>query len=250
MARLARQYLHSRRAAMRRTRRGLRELPTYMRNYRRWRRMPDQAPIGRVRLEPQLFDRTALTGFDAHYVIQGPWAFEQVSAHRPALHVDVGSYVGYLGFFAALVRTTFVDIRPARLPHENLSVVSASVTALPFRDSSLPSVSCLHVIEHVGLGRYGDPLDPNGTAFAAEELCRVLAPDGRLYVSLPVGDPAVYFDAHRVHSLDQVTKLFRPLRLLRADAVLDDGQFVRDIDQSVVRQQRYGCGLLTFGRDS
>src|SRR2546430_12288402 len=48
----------------------------------------------------------------------------------------------------------------------------------PFGDLELSSVSCLHVAEHIGLGRYGDAIDPLGTRKAIGELARVLAVDG------------------------------------------------------------------------
>ena len=62
--------------------------------------------------------------------------------------------------------------------------------------------------EHIGLGRYGDPLDPLGTRKAAAELQRVLAPGGQLLFSLPVGRPRVEFNAHRVHDPHEVASWF------------------------------------------
>src|SRR5207253_10606962 len=80
--------------------------------------------------------------------------------------------------------------------------------SLPFADRSVESLSCLHVAEHVGLGRYGDELDPEGTVKAARELQRVVAPAGRLYFALPVGRPRTEFrsEAHtsELQSLGQL----------------------------------------------
>jgi hypothetical protein len=36
----------------------------------------------------------------------------------------------------------------------------------------------MHVVEHIGLGRYGEPMDEQGDLKAIEELKRVLAPGG------------------------------------------------------------------------
>ncbi|MCP2789027.1 DUF268 domain-containing protein, partial [Salmonella enterica subsp. enterica serovar Typhimurium] len=74
------------------------------------------------------------------------------------------------------------------------------LTGLGLPDASLPSLSCLHVVEHVGLGRYGDPLDIAGSERALAELQRVLAPEGRLYLSVPVGRERICYNAHRVFS--------------------------------------------------
>jgi hypothetical protein len=45
----------------------------------------------------------------------------------------------------------------------------------------------MHVVEHVGLGRYGDPIDANGDAQAIKELKCVLWPGGVLYFVVPTG---------------------------------------------------------------
>ncbi|NDC42314.1 MAG: DUF268 domain-containing protein, partial [Chitinophagia bacterium] len=56
---------------------------------------------------------------------------------------------------------------------------------LPFESDSIPSLSCMHTIEHVGLGRYGDQLDPQGDLKAIAELKRVVQPGGDLLFVTP-----------------------------------------------------------------
>jgi hypothetical protein len=110
------------------------------------------------------------------------------------------------------------------------------------------SFSSLSVIEHVGLGRYGDPLNPAGSRAAAAELARVLAPNGRLYIALPVGVPRVLFNAHRVHSYEQVLDLFAPLKLLRFGLVDSDGHYHPDADPSLVGTADHPSGLFLFSK--
>ena len=71
----------------------------------------------------------------------------------------------------------FYDFRPAPLSLPDLFAGAADLTALlPFADNSIHSLSCMHVLEHIGLGRYGDPLDPDGDLKAIGELVlRVVA---------------------------------------------------------------------------
>ena len=195
---------------------------------------------------PQLHDRTSWTGFDAHYVYQGPWAFRHMLAASPSRHVDIGSFLGYLGFFSAAVPTTFIDIRPAGLEVAGLDEAPGSVLDLPFDDGELESVSCMHVIEHIGLGRYGDPVDVNGSEAACRELIRVLAPGGSLYLSLPVGRARICFNAHRVHSVEQVMQYCSGLELRGLDAVLDGGAWVDDCPPERLRDQSYALGLFHF----
>ncbi|MGA2030503.1 MAG: DUF268 domain-containing protein, partial [Verrucomicrobiota bacterium] len=75
---------------------------------------------------------------------------------------------------SAFVPVKFYDYRPADLHLDNLACEHADLQALPFADCGIQSISCMHVVEHVGLGRYGDPLDPNGDLKAMNELERVL----------------------------------------------------------------------------
>src|SRR3954454_20739809 len=138
--------------------------------------MPGAEAIRDEVLNPQLHDRLPTTPFVQHYFFQDIWAARRVAERRPPRHVDVGSRVDLVGFLTAIAPVTFVDIRPLEADVEGLESVAGSVLSLPFEDGSLPSVSCLHVAEHIGLGRYGDPLDPGGTRKAADELQRVLAP--------------------------------------------------------------------------
>src|SRR5262249_33464016 len=140
---------------------------------------------------PQLLDRTRTTPFDPGYTYQDAWAARQIYRNRPGRHVDVGSRITFVAGIAAFVPVTFIDIRPPDLAIPGLESLPGNILGLPFDDRSLESVSCLHVAEHIGLGRYGDDLDPRGTVKAAAELQRILGPGGHLYFSLPVGAPGV-----------------------------------------------------------
>lgn len=226
-----------------------REFATFMAQHRAYVGAYEAAGLtGPVEPFPQLADRTATTPVDPHYVHQGPWVFRHLLKAQPARHVDIASALHYLGFFAAVAPTDFVDIRPASLHMPGVSEREGSVLALPYETQSLPSVSCLHVVEHVGLGRYGDPLEPRGTELACAELARVLAPGGTLYVSVPVGRPRVSFNAHRVHSVAQIRGYLADLRFVSFDAVLDDGRYIPDCDDVVVAAQEYACGMFRFSR--
>jgi SAM-dependent methyltransferase len=121
--------------------------------------------------------------------------------------------------------------------------------ALPFADRTVSSLTCLHTIEHVGLGRYGDLLDPSGTEKAAAELARVLAPDGALYVTLPIGRVTrTEFNGHRVHSVDHVLAMFDSLAVFDFAVVDDAGEFLPHQNPSDEWDLHYGLGLFAFGR--
>jgi SAM-dependent methyltransferase len=126
--------------------------------------------------------------------------------------------------------------------------VAGDITRLDYAAGSLDSVSSLHVVEHVGLGRYGDALDPHGSERALSELARVVAPGGRLYVSVPIGRETVCFNAHRVFDPDTITRAVSPLVMDSFALVTDAGGFIAQARVEQARQQRYGCGLFTFRR--
>lgn len=200
-------------------------------------------------LFPKLEDWLPTSPYDQHYFFQDVWAARRVADAAPARHVDVGSRVDLVGFLTALTDVTFVDIRPLEVDIEGLTCVAGSVLDLPFADRSLESVSCLHVAEHIGLGRYGDPLDPLGTVKAAHELQRVVAPGGQLLFSGPVGRKRVCFNAHRVHDPVAVVRDYFPeLELVEFSGVDDRGVFRRHRQVEELAGSEYACGMFLLRR--
>jgi hypothetical protein len=199
---------------------------------------------------PQVFDQTPGSPFDPHYLYQDAWAAREIHRRAPARHVDVGSRITFVAGLAAFVPVTFVDLRPLDAAVPNLESVAGDVLHLPFGQQSLESLSCLHVAEHIGLGRYGDPLNPQGTHEAARELARVLAPEGSLYFGLPVGRPRTNFNAHRVHDPLEVVSMFPELLLAEFGAVDDHGRYHEPADPADFRDAAWSCGLYRFKRPS
>ncbi len=198
---------------------------------------------------PQIFDKDPSSHtFDKHYVYMDRWAAEKIITARPAEHIDVGSSIRFLSFVSVFVPVKFVDIRPIQTDFNNFQCVAGSILNLPFKENSVKSLSCLHVAEHIGLGRYGDPLDPLGTQKACGELARVLAPGGTLYFALPIGRPATYFNAHRVHDPATILNYFSGLKLLNFAAVSDRGRFTPEANPEDYKNSRYACGMFEFAR--
>lgn len=214
----------------------------FVRDVLRYGRMPGAEPIDLKHIRPMLADKQAT--FDAHYLFQATWAFRHIYGRRIAKHFDVGSDIRFLSLLSAICPVVYVDIRPVNLGLTSLNYCNANILALPFKNDSIHSLSCLHVLEHIGLGRYGDQLDPLGTKKGAHELIRVLAMGGELYVSLPVGKPRLFFNAHRVHSPDQVLEYFGKLQLSEINWVDDEGTFHESSDWDAMRNSTYACGLF------
>ncbi len=228
----------------------LRGYPRYLLELLRYRRMPGAESWSSVSLRPMLEDRTPTTGYDGHYLHLGAWAFRHLVANRPIRHVDVGGQIGWVACLSAITEVLFIDVRPFTGSVENLESRSGDLVALPFPDREVGSLSCLHVAEHVGLGRYGDALDPLGSRKAIAELARVLAVGGRLYFAVPVGRPRVIFNAHRIHDPESIVRWMSEagLRLEQFSAVDDEGRFAAEATPADYRSQRYACGMFVFRR--
>jgi SAM-dependent methyltransferase len=230
----------------RRTARALREYPRFLAARRRYQELGGSAPLREM--YPQLHDRLAASEYDPHYFFQDSWAAQRVAEHMPERHVDVGSRIDLVAFLTAIAPVTFVDIRPLEVEIEGLTSVSGSVLDLPFEDRSLSSVSCLHVAEHIGLGRYGDPLDPEGTREAGRELQRVVAEGGQLLFSAPVGRPRTNFNAHRVHAAGDLAAMFDELELIEFSGVDDAGTFRRHRRIAELDGSEYAAGMFLLRR--
>ena len=220
----------------------------YVRDRRAYRRLPGAEALTLLDSFPKLSDRSLTSPYDPHYLYQDTWAAQRIAEQRPERHVDVASRVELPCFLTAFMQVTYVDIRPLEADIEGLESVAGSVLDLPYPDASLPSVSCLHVVEHIGLGRYGDPLSPRGSVEAMRELQRVLAPGGHLYFSIPVGRPRVCFNAHRIHDPRVVPRVFEELTLVEFAGVDDAGTFSRHRSPADLADERYGCGIYHFTR--
>jgi hypothetical protein len=210
-----------------------------------------RAPRLEVSLEdinPQLLDRASVTPIDRHYTYHPAWAARVLAKTRPDKHVDISSIVSFCAVVSAFIPVDFYDFRPAPVELDGLYTGAADLTQLHFSNDSIASLSCMHVLEHVGLGRYGDPLDPDGDLKAIGELVRVLAPGGDLLVATPVGRPRVAFNAHRIYDHEEFAGYFAPLELVEFALIEERGEggLIVAPPPERVRQESYGCGCFWF----
>lgn len=164
---------------------------------------------------PCLGEDTNDTEIEPTYFYQDAWAFERIIQHKPFSHIDVGSHHKFVALLSKVLPVTMIDIRPLSLPLDSLNFKQGSILDLPFEDESVESLSSLCVVEHIGLGRYGDPLDLQGSQKAIAELKRVIKPNGNLYISVPIEERSkTYFNAHRSFNEDYIFELFAPFKVV------------------------------------
>ncbi|MDB5266921.1 MAG: hypothetical protein JWN89_736 [Parcubacteria group bacterium] len=196
----------------------------------------------RENLKPMIFERLSETIVDPTYFYQDAWCAGKIFQASPDHHVDVGSETGFVGIVSQFVPTTMVDIRPVNLSMPGFSFVKGDILAMPFPDNSVSSLSSICVVEHIGLGRFGDSLDPFGSEKSAKELSRILAPGGNLYISLPVDtESRIYFNAHRAFTRDHALRLFPSLELAEEKYI-----YGRNIVESYDPTSGFGTGMYHF----
>jgi SAM-dependent methyltransferase len=169
-----------------------------------------------LRIYPCLGDDSTPTQSVNFYFYQDSWAARQVFQAQPAYLVDVGSTVLLAGILSQFAPCFSVDIRPLLAKQAGLHPVAGSVLELPFLDNTAPCLTSMCVLEHIGLGRYGDPLNPRGTLDAIEEIRRIIAPGGFFVFSVPIGREVTEFNACRRFGYTQIMTLLGDWELVES----------------------------------
>ena len=187
-----------------------------------------------------------------HYFHQDLLVAKLIYEAQPKRHVDIGSRIdGFVAHVASFREIEVLDIRPLeKSEHKNIKFIQADLMSslnLGFVDS----ISCLHVIEHFGLGRYGDQIDIDGHIKGIDNLIKMLSYDGTLYISFPISqEDEVHFNANRVFKADTILKLpsiKENMKLIRFDYVNQFGRLYTDVSlKDLSIDTRNNCGIYTF----
>lgn len=237
-----------------RLRRTLTSLPKYVadaRSYAAQSVAGNPFPIRLRALFPALGEHLQQAGsVDRHYFYQDLWAARKLFAKSPAHHFDIGSRIdGFVAHALTFMPITVIDVRPLPVQVDELHFIRGDATYLSnIADGSLVSVSSLHALEHFGLGRYGDPVDPRAAEKAMATLQRVLAPGGTLYLSVPIGRQRLMFNAHRIFSPRYIIQGMSSLTLASFAAIDDEGRFHSHAEPEDYLYAQYACGLFEFER--
>jgi len=199
---------------------------------------------------PKLNEFSSNHQFDRHYIYHTSWASRILFANKPSKHIDISSDIRFSSLISTFIKTEFYDLRKINIELKGLSSHIADLMKLPFESNSIESLSCMHVVEHCGLGRYGDIINPKADLRAIKELKRVLAPGGRLFFVVPIaGGPRIEFNAHRVYSHEQIHSYFSELHLNEFTLIPDDpkdGHLIHTPTDYLLNKQNYACGCYLF----
>ncbi|HZY80895.1 MAG TPA: DUF268 domain-containing protein [Cyclobacteriaceae bacterium] len=198
-------------------------------------------------LYPILRDRFDTSGNLGHYFYEDLTVAQRVFENKPLKHVDVGSRVdGFVAHIATFREIEVFDIRPQEAKVKNIKFVMADFTNIqPELQNYTDSISSLNVIEHFGLGRYGDPIDADGHLKGLDSIYKVLKPGGKFYFSTPIGPQRIEFNAHRVFSIAYLLKIFMPLYHIDRFSYIDDkGNLHQDVPLDADNvAKNFGCHL-------
>ena len=242
----------------------IKRVPAYVLEYFKFKHIASNAnkSFGPITFYPCLFDKGEQGGnASGHYFWQDLVVAQRIYLHNPESHLDIGSRIdGFVAHVASFRCLDVLDIRPVTNIIPNVSFVQGDISD-PSLSKSLrvyDSVSCLHVLEHCGLGRYGDKLDLIGHEKAAKVISSLVSNNGRLYLSTPIGTQRIEFNAHRVFSPLTIVQLFEKFGLyLSYLSIIDDrGNLIasQSIDDSKSKKfinlleydGLYGCGVFEF----
>lgn len=189
-----------------------------------------------------------------HYFHQDLLVATLIYRANPQRHIDIGSRIdGFIAHVASFRKIEVIDIRDLNsVGHENISFLKADLMNVNSIDiEATDSISCLHAIEHFGLGRYGDPINPNGHIVGFKNILKMLKSNGILYISFPIGmSTQVHFNAHRIFHPNEIFDWFDETALLsleRFDYVDDNGDLHSNVDlESEKLNVVHGCGIYIF----
>lgn len=122
-------------------------------------------------------------------------------------------------------RPTTIEYNPiiSYIPGHRAMTPAAWAVERPVFDAAF-SISSF---EHDGLGRYGDPLDPDGDLKAMALTKTMVKPRGLLFLAVPIGQDRVVFNAHRVYGRVRLPLLLAGWTIIDSaggfeDSMLDD----------------------------
>ena len=208
---------------------------------------------------PEIYDPQIESGSaSGHYYHQDLLVANKIFKKSPKVHLDIGSRIdGLISHLLSFEQKLLVgDIRPLNIKNQNCEFIQ--INLLDENECSklqkFASISCLHAIEHMGLGRFGDPIDYLGHLKAINNLSKLLSKGGTLYLSHPVGQKGrIQFNAHRIISLGEALETFKncDLKVDEFSYVDDKGDLnkvddLKNIDYKNSFYLRHGCAIWTL----
>jgi hypothetical protein len=233
---------------------GFKGLRYYVKDYRAFnRKMRVSLQFGAMQMYPIFGNRFQKGGIlSGHYFHQDLYMARKIYVAKPLHHLDIGSRTdGFVAHLAVFMEVEVMDIRPLSGLVLNIKYLKADLSdkAFPLREYT-SSVSCLHALEHFGLGRYGDPIDPEGYLTGWNNIYACLKSRGIFYFSTPIGPQRIEFNAHRVFSMKYLLEMIAGKYEIISFSYVDDVGNLHEnapLSEDMILNNfgcQYGCGLF------
>lgn len=208
-------------------------------------------PLGKAWpcLDDMLLDSGMAKG---HYFHQDLLVARRIYINKPKIHVDVGSSIdGFVAHVASYREIEVLDIRPLSSKIPNVKFTQADLMGeLNNMVNYCDSLSCLHALEHFGLGRYGDQVKVDGHIDGLNNLYNILKQNGKFYFAVPIGPQRIEFNAHRVFSIKYLMDYFNAKYHIDNFSYVDDkgdlheNVILDDVNIKANYNCYYGCGIF------
>ena len=178
-------------------------------------------------------------------------------AQGPGATLDFGADVAFLALAAAQRGHDVValDRLPSALDyrHERVDFVQGDILERPLANRAFDQILNCSSIEHVGLsGRYGSSEATDGDLEAMAVLRDLLAPEGRMFLTIPVGRDLVCAPKHRIYGAERLPRLLDGFRVAEEQFWCKDAVWARTDRETALETEGsawfYSLGLFVLAR--
>lgn len=210
-----------------------------------------------VRFSPELKNFNSEKLMSGHYFHQDLLVAQKIFKKNPKRHVDIASRVdGFVSHVASYRNIEIYDIRPiGNIRHQNIKFLQIDIMNEHISIPETDSLSCLHSLEHFGLGRYNDQIDLDGHLKGFNNLLKLLKINGLLYLSFPVSsNPRIEFNAQRIFAVYEIYDWLVPydnkFKVVSIDLIDDNENIIRNFNTANNSKLsfNYGCAIYTIKR--
>jgi len=235
--------------------RSLKGLPFFILDWIKFRRIYK----GEMEIKPCLHDRFMEGGVTkSEYFWQDLLVSRWIFKNKPTCHVDIGSRIdGFVAHVASFREIEVLDVRPISTKIPGVTFAQADlmepINLIGNKNANnyCDSLSCLHTLEHFGLGRYGDNIDTNGYKKGIANMSPLIKVGGRLYLSTPIGRERVEFNANRIFDPSTIIEVAKDNNL-KAESIhsISNGEVeiisIDDEELKKLSKKDYSLGIFTF----
>ncbi len=147
----------------------------------------------------------------------------------PAQGADIGCQNGLypaMMLHQGVQEVTIFEIRDNVQQVPNVIFTNKDLTYDTSINNMFDLVTSASTIEHIGLGRYGDPIDPDGDIKMMNSIHRILRPGGHAIISFPYqpnpnGRGMIVWNHHRIYNKFRKDLLFKDFQIVKEEDVGD-----------------------------